>query len=311
MEGFRHFGDKPKERESIGIKELIGENLYPSLSPIDDSSRGNPFMTETSKSLTFKCRGNVGHNPCYVLDPIRTVFLNCTHQVTRMDFKIKLAEIRTAKGLTQEELALKCNVTARTIQRIESGKVKPRSHTIKAISNALEFDFLEPAKSQSRYSISWWIKDLFNLKTKKMRKISILTSSILVTGVATFILVSKIQAQSIPKEVPKSGISITYNSDKSVRRIDAVFTNKLTLDSLIDISETLKNMNISLKYRSMEFDDKGQLTGISCEITEDGDLGSGGFSVGHLDSLNGGNAFGFYYDYSADTESAFCSGSCW
>ena len=228
-----------------------------------------------------------------------------------MDFKTKLAEIRNAKGLTQEELALQCNVTARTIQRIESGQVKPRSHTIKAISQALGFDLLQSTKVKKHHSVNWLIKDLFNLKTQTMKKISILTCSMFVTGSVTFIVVSKIQAQSIPKEVPKSGISITYNSDKSVKRIDAVFTNKLTLDSLIDISETLKNMNISLKYRSMEFDDKGQLTGISCEITEDGDLGSGGFSVGHLDSLNGGNAFGFYYDYSADAESAFCSGSCW
>lgn len=268
-------------------------------------------MTETSKSLTFKCRGNVGHNPYYVLDPTLTVFLNCTHQVTRMDFKTKLAEIRTAKGLTQEELALKCNVTARTIQRIESGQVKPRSHTIKAISNALDFDFLEPTKAQSRHSVSWWIKDLFNLKTQKMKKVSILTSSMLVTVVATFILVSKIQAQSIPKEVPKSGVSISYNNDKSVKRIDAVFTNKLTLDSLIDISETLEKKNIILKYRSMEFDDNGQLTGISCEVRENDNQESGGFSVGYLDSLNSDKAFGFYYDYSEDAKSSFCSGSCW
>ncbi len=133
----------------------------------------------------------------------------------------------------------------------------------------------------------------------------------LVTAFATFTVVTKIQAQSILKEVPKSGVSITYNSDKSIRRIDAVFTNKLTLDSLIGISEILENKNISLKYRSMEFDDNGQLTGISCEVSENSHLGSGGFSVGYLDSLNNDQAFGFYYDYSTDAKSSFCSGSCW
>lgn len=144
-----------------------------------------------------------------------------------------------------------------------------------------------------------------------MKKISILTSSLLVTAVATFIAVSKIQAQSIPKEVPKSGVTISYNSDKSIKRIDAVFTNNLTLDSLINISEILEKKNINLRYRSMEFDDKGHLTGISCEVSENNQMGRGGFSVGYLDSLNSEIAFGFYYDFSKNAKSPFCTGSCW
>ena len=58
-----------------------------------------------------------------------------------LDFGTKLIEVRKAKGLTQEEVAEKCKITARTIQRIESGKVKPRSFTIKLISETLGFDF--------------------------------------------------------------------------------------------------------------------------------------------------------------------------
>jgi transcriptional regulator with XRE-family HTH domain len=35
----------------------------------------------------------------------------------------KIAELRKAKGLTQEELVEKCNIRVRTLQRIESGEV--------------------------------------------------------------------------------------------------------------------------------------------------------------------------------------------
>lgn len=52
----------------------------------------------------------------------------------------KISELRKAKGLTQEELVEKCNIGVRTIQRIETGEVTPRSYTIKAILAALECD---------------------------------------------------------------------------------------------------------------------------------------------------------------------------
>jgi transcriptional regulator with XRE-family HTH domain len=51
----------------------------------------------------------------------------------KLGFGIKLVEIRKAKGLTQEEVAEKCKITVRTIQRIESGIVNPRAFTIKII----------------------------------------------------------------------------------------------------------------------------------------------------------------------------------
>ncbi len=55
----------------------------------------------------------------------------------------KLAEIRLKKNLTQEELVDICNVSVRTIQRIESGDVTPRISTIKILLAALEVDFEE------------------------------------------------------------------------------------------------------------------------------------------------------------------------
>lgn len=42
----------------------------------------------------------------------------------------KLAELRKAKGLTQEDLVAKCNINVRTLQRIEAGEVIPRSYTL-------------------------------------------------------------------------------------------------------------------------------------------------------------------------------------
>ena len=52
----------------------------------------------------------------------------------------RLAELRQQKNLTQEELVEACNVSVRTIQRIESGDVTPRLSTIKILLSALETD---------------------------------------------------------------------------------------------------------------------------------------------------------------------------
>ena len=52
----------------------------------------------------------------------------------------KISELRKAKGLTQEELVEKCNISVRTIQRIETSDVTPRMYTIKTILAALDQD---------------------------------------------------------------------------------------------------------------------------------------------------------------------------
>jgi transcriptional regulator with XRE-family HTH domain len=55
----------------------------------------------------------------------------------------KISELRKAKGLTQEELVEKCNLNVRTIQRIEAGEVTPRSYTVKALFEALDYKWEE------------------------------------------------------------------------------------------------------------------------------------------------------------------------
>ncbi|RPI70627.1 MAG: helix-turn-helix domain-containing protein [Geobacteraceae bacterium] len=59
------------------------------------------------------------------------------------DLGLKVSELRQQKGLTQEQLAERCEVSARTIQRIESGEVDPRAYTLHCLGEALEFDFGE------------------------------------------------------------------------------------------------------------------------------------------------------------------------
>lgn len=57
------------------------------------------------------------------------------------DLGLKIIELRQQKGFTQEKLAEYCEVSTRTIQRIESGEVEPRSFTRNSLGNILEFDF--------------------------------------------------------------------------------------------------------------------------------------------------------------------------
>jgi uncharacterized Tic20 family protein len=59
------------------------------------------------------------------------------------DLGLKVTELRQQKNITQEKLAELCEVSTRTIQRIESGEVDPRKFTLSMLSDILEFDFGE------------------------------------------------------------------------------------------------------------------------------------------------------------------------
>ncbi|MES2111339.1 MAG: helix-turn-helix transcriptional regulator [Bacteroidota bacterium] len=56
-----------------------------------------------------------------------------------MNLNDSIVAARKAKGLTQQELAALTKTDLRTIQRIESGKSRPRAFTLRAIENALDF----------------------------------------------------------------------------------------------------------------------------------------------------------------------------
>ncbi len=72
----------------------------------------------------------------------------------------KIAELRNQKGLTQEELASKCNINVRSIQRIEKAEVQPRKYTLKILSEALGYDLLNSSVSKTD-SLPWLL--LLNL----------------------------------------------------------------------------------------------------------------------------------------------------
>ncbi|WP_316818030.1 helix-turn-helix domain-containing protein [Pedobacter nyackensis] len=52
-----------------------------------------------------------------------------------------IKDLRFKKGITQEELAAKTDISVRTIQRIENGEVDPRTYTLQAIAAALEVEY--------------------------------------------------------------------------------------------------------------------------------------------------------------------------
>jgi transcriptional regulator with XRE-family HTH domain len=75
----------------------------------------------------------------------------------------KIVELRREKGLTQEELVDRCNISVRTLQRIETGEVTPRVYTVKTILAALDYDLNKISDSESSYlgKIKLFFNNLF------------------------------------------------------------------------------------------------------------------------------------------------------
>ena len=239
--------------------------------------------------------------------------------MTNTDFGKKLFEIRNAKGLTQADLATRCNITARTVQRIESGTVTPRAFTIKLISETLEYDFFDnqirspeiktdnQKFSASESRILFFFKDLFNLKSNAMKKISILSITLLLTSFF-FVKIFKTDAQSVTLD-KSNNLTIELNEDNSIAKVNAFFTNDLSLDELTEVKNKLAENGINIFYRSLEFDENGGLLGIACDVDcTDGYKGS--FSIGMLNSINKDKKIGFVRNYSDDGETPFCTGGC-
>lgn len=146
------------------------------------------------------------------------------------DFGNELTRIRKAKGLTQADLAQKCDVSYRTIQRIESGKVTPRFFTIKTLSVALDYDFLkgfsENISDDDKFESQGFILnkiifktiDLFNLKTNTMRKLSLLTVVFGLIGIGLFFISNKSQAQDNLKRAN----FLTIDSNESISKNEAI-----------------------------------------------------------------------------------------
>jgi transcriptional regulator with XRE-family HTH domain len=72
----------------------------------------------------------------------------------------KISGLRKEKGFTQEELVDKCNISVRTLQRIESGEVTPRSYTVKTILAALDYDLKKISDNDDNRNFFEWLTDV-------------------------------------------------------------------------------------------------------------------------------------------------------
>jgi len=99
---------------------------------------------------------------------------------------LKISELRKSKGYTQEELVEKCNISLRTIQRIEAGEVTPRSYTIKTILSALDYD-LKAIQNLNTSTITQEFKKLFLLEIDDNKEASFLTKHLSIAWISGII----------------------------------------------------------------------------------------------------------------------------
>jgi uncharacterized Tic20 family protein len=59
-------------------------------------------------------------------------------KMSKTELSKRVKELRSRKGLSQEQLAEISGLSLRTIQRIENGETEPRGETLKRLMNALE-----------------------------------------------------------------------------------------------------------------------------------------------------------------------------
>ena len=82
----------------------------------------------------------------------------------KIEFSNAVKKIRTEKGLSQEDLSGKSELSLRTIQRLENGKSEPRGDTLKRLTNALELPanyfnsiLFENKSNKKSFKIPWFI----------------------------------------------------------------------------------------------------------------------------------------------------------
>lgn len=180
----------------------------------------------------------------------------------------KIADYRKSKGFTQEELVEKCNLSVRTLQRIEAGEVTPRIYTIKLILEVLELDFEDSLSSHSenhKGRFEKWLGqfyisfiDLFNLKTNTMKKVSILSIAILaiVLGISSITNVTFGQSDSrVKKIIEKTNADfLEYFNNGEINSLVELYRNDACLVSRGCGKEFIKNYYSieSSKYKFTE-----------------------------------------------------------
>ncbi|MDO3696040.1 helix-turn-helix transcriptional regulator [Wenyingzhuangia sp. chi5] len=146
----------------------------------------------------------------------------------------KVLELRKEKGLTQEELVEKCNINVRTLQRIESGEVNPRSFTIKLIFNALDYDTTEnltKETNQLKVNLDNFVEKIHrqiqNINYMKNSKL-FFYNYFLATGIIWFLCALSI---------------ITFNLNFKIREIILTIIIPLAFSIFLQITKTDKVQN--------------------------------------------------------------------
>jgi transcriptional regulator with XRE-family HTH domain len=182
----------------------------------------------------------------------------------------KIVELRKRKGLTQEELVEKCNLSVRTIQRIESGEVIPRSYTVRLVFAALDYTLMDSSENEiSRRDLIvflWlgqfyeYFLDLFNFKTNKMRKIAILSIMFSAVVLGIFGLITEIKAQ---KDAGTNIQSVDTNSSKQKGK-EIVLSNSSCEncfnegDIMIGRGVRFTNNGVNVSFKLLKFDKKSR-----------------------------------------------------
>ncbi|GGH04250.1 hypothetical protein GCM10011416_24160 [Polaribacter pacificus] len=153
-----------------------------------------------------------------------------------------ISDYRKAKGLTQEDLVEKCNLSVRTLQRIESGEVTPRIVTVKLIFEALELDYYNYFKPDSGEK---GIVTLFNFKDNTFKKVSVVTLTAFVIAFTLTILYQ-------------------YKKPKNIVKNENIFAEKNIMKDSVD----LINPIINGQYSGWNNEDELIARDISCMIDD-------------------------------------------
>lgn len=106
-------------------------------------------MSKSVKSIIDEALANA--DPAVLMDAKAQI----DAQVSTLNIAIAVRNARIAAGLTQAELAEKCEITQTQLSRIEKSVFEPRMQTLMALSKALEIQFLigaNPPTAPSRLS---------------------------------------------------------------------------------------------------------------------------------------------------------------
>ncbi|MGR3809727.1 helix-turn-helix domain-containing protein [Jiulongibacter sp. NS-SX5] len=211
----------------------------------------------------------------------------------------KISELRQSKGLTQTELAESCNLSLRTIQRIEAAEVTPRAYTIKQIFEALGHDrvFEKPfSQTENPAKQVNWFSDKRSsiLNTEKMRIIvamSILFGAIGLTflGISDYLKTKNYQKNETGLEDLNFDFISRFNAG-DIEEIGEVYLSTATLRPVNQA--TVIGREDIIKYYQDVYDSGFRLVSDKIEFMEISD--SVAIESGSWVGYNGQNFEGSY-----------------